>query len=173
MGDDLVKYSREGNFEKVKELLTDGISTDIDVRDGYTVLDIALRRYHRFDIVKILLDSGLDINYHNCNYFPLRFASSHGDLEVVKYLINNGIDIHVDNDIALWDAAKNGHLEVVKLLVENGADIHARNGVDSSPIRATLENDRLYTYEDKRVLTDALTECKRKLEVLNYFIEKM
>jgi ankyrin repeat protein len=52
-------------------------------------------------------------------------ASLDGSLEVVKYLVEQGADIHDNNDLVLIWAR--GHLEVVKYLVEQGADIHAKN----------------------------------------------
>ena len=67
----------------------------------------------------------------------LIYASSNGRLEVVKFLLENGGDIHTNeenganvyaqNDSPLQWASYNGHLEVVKLLLENGAKVNARN----------------------------------------------
>ena len=54
-------------------------------------------------------------------------ASYKGQLDIVKHLIENGADIHVNNDRALRCAINNNHLDVVKHLVECGADIHACN----------------------------------------------
>jgi len=65
----------------------------------------------------------LDINS------TFRWASSNGHLEVVKFLVEKGADIHADDNYAFCWASKNGHLEVVKFLVEKGADIHANNNV--------------------------------------------
>ena len=50
-----------------------------------------------------------------------------GYLNIVKYLVDNGADIHADNDCALRWAARKGNLEVVQYLVGNGANIHADN----------------------------------------------
>lgn len=44
-----------------------------------------------------------------------------------KYLIENGADIHIDNNCALKWAAGNGYYKIVKLLLEYGADINAQN----------------------------------------------
>jgi len=66
-------------------------------------------------------------NIHAKNDQALRNASYYGDLEIVKYLVKNGADIHVRNDEALRNACYKGQLEVVKYLVKNGADIHVRN----------------------------------------------
>ena len=47
--------------------------------------------------------------------------------KVIQALIDEGADIHVDNDYAFRYASFNGHTEVVKVLLANGADIHADN----------------------------------------------
>jgi ankyrin repeat protein len=54
-------------------------------------------------------------------------AAKNGRLEVVRYLIEKGADIHAKHESALDWAVRNGELEVVKLLVEKGADIHSRD----------------------------------------------
>ena len=63
---------------------------------------------------------------HANDEYDLRRAAANGRLEVVKYLVDNGADIHANDDGALRWAAENGRLEVVKYLIDNGADIHAR-----------------------------------------------
>ena len=56
----------------------------------------------------------------------LTFASQEGHIDIVKYLVENGADIHARNDWALIMASENGHLDIVKYLVNEGADIHVR-----------------------------------------------
>jgi hypothetical protein len=70
---------------------------------------------------------GKGANIHASNDLALRWASQSGHLEVVKYLVERGADIHLFNDEALTWASSNGQLEVVKYLVEQGADIHAKD----------------------------------------------
>ncbi len=48
-------------------------------------------------------------------------ASEDGNLDVVKYLVSQGADIHADKDWALGLAAENGHLAIVKYLKLQGA----------------------------------------------------
>ena len=55
--------------------------------------------------------------------YVLLCSSDSGHLEVVKYLIDNGVDIHAWNDLAIIHSAKNEHIELVKYLIENGADV--------------------------------------------------
>ena len=64
---------------------------------------------------------------HVNNDEVLIWASYNGHLEIVKFLVESGADIHADRDASLKWASKEGHLEVVKFLVESGADIHAEN----------------------------------------------
>ncbi|PVU88970.1 hypothetical protein BB559_005283 [Furculomyces boomerangus] len=76
------------------------------------------------DVVNYLLERGL---YFSKPYSILGVVSSKGNLEFVKYLVENGADIRTNNDVAFRSASLNGHLDVVKYLVDNGADIHANN----------------------------------------------
>jgi hypothetical protein len=57
--------------------------------------------------------------------YALRHAAWKGHLNVVKYLAEHGADIHVEEDEPLRKAAIYGHLDVVKYLIEKGADVHA------------------------------------------------
>ena len=67
------------------------------------------------------------VNIHCRSYFAIRWSARVGHLEIVKYLVETGSDIHVDNDGPLRSSVKYGHLEIVKYLVEKGANIHAEN----------------------------------------------
>ena len=49
----------------------------------------------------------------------LRNAARNGHVEIVKYLITNGANVHANNNQALRNAALGGHLEVVKYLIED------------------------------------------------------
>lgn len=74
----------------------------------------------------------------------VQFAVYAGHLDIIQYLIergadvhidgnyilsnaaNNGIDIHMKDDLASRMATLKGDLETVKWLVETGADIHVK-----------------------------------------------
>ena len=49
-----------------------------------------------------------------------------GHLDIVRYLVERGADYRIYNDSAFCMSAQDGHLEVVKYLHELGAEIHAQ-----------------------------------------------
>ncbi|MEK0336906.1 MAG: hypothetical protein QQN41_05665, partial [Nitrosopumilus sp.] len=50
-----------------------------------------------------------------------------GFLPGVKKAIERGANVNVSNDYALRFASENGHYDVVKLLLDSGVDVHAFN----------------------------------------------
>ena len=64
---------------------------------------------------------------HADNDDSLRYASENGYIQIVKYLVEQGADIHARNDWSLRSASENGYIQIVKYLIEQGADIHAEN----------------------------------------------
>ena len=65
----------------------------------------------------------------NMNYIndALAAAAGRGQLEIVKWLLNSGADIHFGTDQSLLNACYIEDIVMVKYLVERGADIHARD----------------------------------------------
>ncbi|BFZ07645.1 hypothetical protein BsWGS_10683 [Bradybaena similaris] len=54
----------------------------------------------------------------------LHVACRHGHINVVHYLLNHGVSVHVRDcrkETPLIDAVEGGHLEIIKLLVQTGA----------------------------------------------------
>ena len=49
------------------------------------------------------------------------------NIEVVKYLHENGADITANDNYVVICAAENGYLDMVKYLHENGADVTTGN----------------------------------------------
>ncbi|AGC02346.1 ankyrin repeat protein [Acanthamoeba polyphaga moumouvirus] len=46
---------------------------------------------------------------------------------MVKYLVENGANIHAENNHTLLCAHHNGYFEIVKYLVDCGVNIHTNN----------------------------------------------
>lgn len=74
-------------------------------------------------------------NIHVDNDYSMELAATVGNLEIVKYLMRLGVSVHTRNDAALRFASGNGHLEIVKYLICKGANVRAL--IDSAIVRAS------------------------------------
>jgi len=70
----------------------------------------------------------------------LKSSSQGGHLDVVKYLVKQGTNIHNLADAALRSSSQQGHLDIVKYLVEQRADIHV---LCDAPLRLASDNGHL------------------------------
>lgn len=76
------------------------------------------------EIVRLLLENGIDPNDGNGVLGPISVASQYGHLEIVELLIESGANVHDGGDYPLRMACRNGHYDIAHLLIENGADLH-------------------------------------------------
>lgn len=56
------------------------------------------------------------VDIHIYNDVALRWAILNGRLEIIKYLVKQGLNLHIYEGAALQHANKHGHLEVIKYL---------------------------------------------------------
>jgi len=140
--EELLKAAREGDVEKVKDLLARGADPNA-IKLGTTPLHIAAGHGH-FDIVKILVENGANVNAKDLMGFtPLHSAIMGNHLAIVKFLIENGADINAKAENELpggtgWTplhlAASSGNLDIVKYLIDHGADVNAKDDVWFTPL---------------------------------------
>ncbi|PWA00911.1 hypothetical protein BB558_003021, partial [Smittium angustum] len=119
---------RNRHFDIVKYLVENG--ADFEAESHWSQIFREKNKYH--DIVNYLVERGLDYyEFHNLHKRRtiLEYTSEIGNLGAVKFLVENGADVHTSNDRALRYASIYGHSNVVKYLVENGADIHENNDI--------------------------------------------
>lgn len=64
-------------------------------------------------------------------------AARVGNLEELRRLVQQGADLHAEDECALRLAASNGHFEVVKYLVEHGASPAA--GINAAAMSGQIE----------------------------------
>lgn len=86
------------------------------------------------DIVRSLIDRGVDVNYSGFFGSPLHEACRLGDLKILEILSSKGADINrLDGRglSAFYYAWKSQHLDVVRMLLANGARIQGSVRVDS------------------------------------------
>jgi ankyrin repeat protein len=57
----------------------------------------------------------------------LKWSAHNGHIEIIRFLLDNGANIHADKDQALRWSVYEKHLNVIELLLERGADVHINN----------------------------------------------
>lgn len=72
----------------------------------------------------MLLHNGANI--HTCGQFFIECATAAGSLEMVRTIVNMGMDIHQDEDRALIMALNHQKFDIARYLLDIGANIHAR-----------------------------------------------
>ena len=68
---------------------------------------------------------------------PLHSASFEGHLQVVRYLLRQGVDVNIRDstgDTPLLVASWKGHLDVVQFLLEHGADVNLLDDEHNAPL---------------------------------------
>jgi ankyrin repeat protein len=114
-----------GNAQNVKLLLDRGADPNVRNAAGATPLMWAIPDLAK---VKLLVEHGADVNARSTNLgrTPLLIAASYpGDVEVLRYLVSKGADIHAKDKSgmhALGRAVTYADVDVVRFLVELGCD---------------------------------------------------
>ena len=140
----LMKAVRTHNTEAVKTLLKtidpDCVSREQDPR---TPLVLAARKGY-FDIAKLLIDAGADVQYHAMgDETPLMAAAANGHLDIVTYLVEEGGSAHqkvYGDGTALLVAARGGHLQVVTYLISQGVEVDKAVTGDGTPLICAVRN---------------------------------
>jgi hypothetical protein len=103
-----------GNFEKQYELFK-----------KYKDFDLLYNASKRgeLSLIKFAVSHGVSLTDEYGIDKPLGAAANKGHLDIVKYLLEKGYNIHEGDDYALKIASETGHLEIVKYLVEHDARI--------------------------------------------------
>jgi hypothetical protein len=111
---DLIKYRKEN--ESIKHLYLRMLESIGKIKEQFNYTYVSGNAEYQFTIFQESKGNVYDL---------LINASKYGSLELIKYALEKGANIHVYDDQALRTASGEGHLEVVKYLVEQGANIHA------------------------------------------------
>lgn len=112
-----IQMIHKNDFEIVQSIIGLNINQDLDLLFYLIKLEQTAEIY---ELIKLLVKSGID------NYIVLLFVIRKNNIKIVKLLIQTGIDIQLDNNLALSIACWCGHAEIVELLVKSGAIIDER-----------------------------------------------
>ncbi|KAH7195473.1 ankyrin repeat-containing domain protein [Fusarium oxysporum] len=90
------------------------------------------------DIVRYLLEQGLDIEAEGQFGTPLRSACLMNHKSTVKELLQRGANVNTEErkGNALYVAAVKGHADIFSILLEEGADLHQKTGASGTALQA-------------------------------------
>jgi ankyrin repeat protein len=132
------------------------------------------------DVVKYFVEEQKE-NIQGPVSCAVEWAAISKQLPIMKYLVENGADAHIRGEMPLGEATRNGDLEMVKYLVEEqGADIHAQKGwVFTVAARSGHVEVMKYLMEERGgdfvpVMDHALEEAAEhgRLDAVKYLLEE-
>jgi ankyrin repeat protein len=107
---DLLKACREGDINKVRNLLSEGADPNSEDALWWSCF------YNHTEVIKLLLEFGANPCYQSA----LFWCSHHNNIELVKIILDKGADPNEHG--ILKHAWIRNSLEAVKILLEYGAD---------------------------------------------------
>ncbi len=127
-------------YNKVEKFLNENKELDINAwfkydiegcgraEENNTLLHIAIKQ-RSFDICKLLIDRGSDVNAEaEYNRTPLHLAAHRGLYDICELLIDRGADINAkcpsNSSTPLRSAVENGNVATCKVLLKKGAHMY-------------------------------------------------
>ena len=112
----LMKATKEGSIEIVRDLIAEGAEIDLRNNDGNNALWFACFGNH-VELINFLIDAGINIDNQNDNgATALMYVASAGKTELVKLLLQKGANTQLKNldDFRAVDFAST--LEILTIL---------------------------------------------------------
>jgi hypothetical protein len=144
-----------GKVQMVKKFLSAGSDPNYCTSSGNTMLTLASKcpKDSRFLVMKELLSKGANIDAYNDNGLTaLLLAARNGDLELVRFLIENDASLALEDsegNSSLALAALGGHVDVTRLLIEeykvHNLNIDKKNMLGLTPLLMASQNGFLDT----------------------------
>ncbi|AYV85222.1 MAG: hypothetical protein Satyrvirus7_16 [Satyrvirus sp.] len=145
----LSKIIKENNEAELIEIMS-------NIPDGtkYEFLKFFASRniLNLFLILANNLLPNIDLTYEN--NILLDIAIINDSVDIVNYLVKNGINVCLNNNMAIKLAAHHNS-DIVKLLIENGADIHVDNDF---PLKSSIKHG---IYNCAKILLEAGANINR------------
>ena len=167
-----------GSIERIKDAINAGADlhkTDNDVCKENPMI-FTLRRRPEYEIIKLLLDSGINANevmtekdslYEGVTFLmvaltePQNYYFKRSDYDVVKLLIDYGANVNAKLKngctVLMRAASSNTDKEIIKLLLDNGAKINEK---DDEGKTALINACHTGNYEVIKMFIDAGADVK-------------
>lgn len=117
------------------------ISGNIDI-SSINLAIIYDNTYCSLDIIKLLVDKGVDINSKDdIGSTVLHFASRKANMELIRYLLKNSVDINSENSYglrAISYAIMSGHYYLTEFLILSGSEINFTDEDGCTPLMTSI-----------------------------------
>jgi len=136
----------EGQTRVVEYLLGKGADPNVTDKHGESPLSVSMQDTSH-TIIQLLLNHGARHGNSRgqalVQQAHLMEAACHGDVDVVKHLLEGGLDPNMvgqDRRTALHLACAEGHFQVCMLLIDKGADVNAADRWNATPLSDAYQN---------------------------------
>jgi ankyrin repeat protein len=130
----LIEAARKGDLEKVRELLSRGVSPNLMARGFPESLLSNSIRFHKREIANALLDAGAD-PCSPAETNAIWAAAAHGERDILARMLQSpSKELYVCFPAALAIAVQMGHADIVEDLLKAGADPNASGANGMTPL---------------------------------------
>lgn len=162
-GTPLFSAAGNGNLDVVKFLIENNANIDLEnTENNATPLMVASEAGY-FEVIETLLHAGVEVDKHaNCGTTALRLASIHGDIKLVKLLIDHKANVNANGiyGTPLNTAVHSENLEIVRYLIQNKADVNLGDTVENlTPLMLAVQ---IGNFEIIEALLDANAEVNKQ-----------
>ncbi|XP_057317896.1 ankyrin-3-like [Microplitis mediator] len=130
--------------KKIATLLLEKQAKVDDEKFVKTPLGIACE-WGNFELVKILVNAGADINKISNHAMPLYWAVDKPNYQIVKYLIDRNAHVNIiyNGTTLLYRAVESESIKIVEFLLKNGAEVNAINDYGETSLTVAVNKDNL------------------------------
>lgn len=135
--ENVIKAIDEQDIDAVRFMITSGFDINEKGKPNESYLERAWFRCSDFEIVKLLIDYGAELN--DPSYPAVVGAAFRHSTEMIQYVLDRGADLNATSGnkvSALWHAAYDGDIELARFLLDVGIDV-AKVGGDALALAAS------------------------------------
>ncbi|AAV50866.1 putative ankyrin repeat protein [Acanthamoeba castellanii mimivirus] len=142
-----------GNIDVLKLVIDYGIDVSLDDHFAITVCTRPISNTE--NIIQLLIDNGADVTSNNNLPIKFAILKGTINKSVLDLLINNGADIHADEYFCAKYAAKCCYIFALKYIINLGIDVNMENGILLKNVLSdTAYSSNEYTYSCIKTLLE-------------------